>query len=72
VNYREDVVRFSEVQLGDLGGACPTDSVYAKTGTPVGAPMWSSPEVIMETPWNSATDIWSFGTMVCPNKKRRY
>lgn len=26
--------------------------------------MWTSPEVIMETPWNTATDIWSFGTVV--------
>ncbi|KAK0113410.1 hypothetical protein ONS96_014276 [Cadophora gregata f. sp. sojae] len=26
--------------------------------------MWSSPEIIMETPWNTATDIWSFGSVV--------
>jgi serine/threonine protein kinase len=58
-------MRFSDVQLGDLGGAYPADSEYAKEGTPVGAPMWTSPEVIMETPWNTATDIWSFGTLVC-------
>jgi len=31
----------------------------------VGAPVWSSPEVILEMPWNTATDIWSFGTVVC-------
>jgi len=53
------------VQLGDLGGSYPADSKWAREGTPVGAPMWSSPEVIMETPWNTATDIWSFGTVVC-------
>lgn len=64
VNYREGDLRFSEVQLGDFGGTYPADSKWAKEGTPVGAPMWSSPEVIMETPWNTATDIWSFGTMV--------
>lgn len=64
MNYREADVRFSTVQLGDLGGTTPADSKYAKGGVPVGAPMWSSPEVIMETPWNTATDIWSFGTMV--------
>jgi hypothetical protein len=29
--------------------------------------MWSSPEVIMETPWNTATDIWSFGAVVSGN-----
>ncbi|KAF3482623.1 serine/threonine protein kinase [Arthroderma uncinatum] len=56
--------RFSDVQLGDLGGSCPGDSTLATEGTPVGAPMWSSPEVIMETPWNTATDIWSFGAVL--------
>ncbi|OXV07872.1 hypothetical protein Egran_04364 [Elaphomyces granulatus] len=64
VNYREGEVRFSDVQLGDLGGTYPADSRYAKEGTPIGAPMWTSPEVIMETPWNTATDIWSFGTLL--------
>ncbi|KAL3711217.1 hypothetical protein TMatcc_005015 [Talaromyces marneffei ATCC 18224] len=56
--------RFSEVQLGDLGGCYSVDSEFAKRGTPVGAAMWSSPEVIMETPWNTATDIWSFGAVL--------
>lgn len=74
--YASNDVRFSDVQLGDLGGAYPADSEWAKKGTPVGAPMWSSPEVIMETPWNTATDIWSFGAIVSTlipsvtNKKR--
>lgn len=65
VNYREGDIRFSDVQLGDLGDTCPSDSYLAKEGILVGAPMWSSPEVIMETPWNTATDIWSFGAVVC-------
>ncbi|KAI9845813.1 MAG: hypothetical protein M1837_004493 [Sclerophora amabilis] len=64
VNYREGDIRFSDIQLGDLGGTYPADSKYAKEGTPVGAPMWTSPEVIMEAPWNTATDIWSFGTVL--------
>ncbi|RFU29464.1 hypothetical protein B7463_g6866, partial [Scytalidium lignicola] len=64
VNYTEGDIRFSDVQLGDLGGTYPITSKYAKEGTPVGAPMWTSPEVIMETPWNTATDIWSFGTVL--------
>jgi serine/threonine protein kinase len=67
VNYREGDIRFSDVQLGDLGGACPVDSEYAKGGTSIGAPMWTSPEVIMEMPWNTATDIWSFGAVVRSN-----
>lgn len=64
VNFQEGDVRFSDVRLGDLGGCCPTDSDLAKSGTLVGAPIWSSPEVILEMPWNTATDIWSFGAVV--------
>lgn len=57
-------MRFSDVQLGDLGGCYPIDSKWATSGTMVGAPIWNSPEVLMELPWNTATDIWSFGTIV--------
>ena len=64
VNFREGDIRFSDVQLGDLGGTYPADSKYAQKGTLVGSPMWTSPEVLLETPWNTATDIWSFGTLV--------
>ncbi|PYI07608.1 putative serine/threonine protein kinase [Aspergillus sclerotiicarbonarius CBS 121057] len=64
VNYKEGENRFSEIQLGDLGTCYPADSSIARKGTPVGAAMWSSPEVLMETPWNTATDIWSFGTVL--------
>jgi serine/threonine protein kinase len=65
VNLQEGDMRFKDVQLGDLGGCYPVDSEWATSGTMVGAPIWSSPEIIMELPWNTATDIWSFGTMVC-------
>lgn len=71
VNYKEqdqandDDSRFSDIQLGDLGGTSPVDSKWAKQGIPVGAPIWNSPEVVMETSWNTATDIWSFGAVVC-------
>ncbi|KAK1767525.1 kinase-like domain-containing protein [Phialemonium atrogriseum] len=66
VNYRdgEDEVRFSDVQLGDFGSTSPQDSEWAKTGTVIGRPLWNSPEVLIETPWNTATDIWSFGTVL--------
>ncbi|KAH8593074.1 kinase-like domain-containing protein, partial [Bisporella sp. PMI_857] len=64
VNYGEGDNRFSDVQLSDLGGTYLADSKYAQAGTLVGAPMWSSPEVIMETPWNTVTDIWCFGAML--------
>ncbi|RAK95070.1 putative serine/threonine protein kinase [Aspergillus ibericus CBS 121593] len=64
VNYKQGKNRFSEIQLGDLGGCYPADSSIARRGTPVGAAIWSSPEILMETPWNTATDIWSFGTVL--------
>ncbi|RJE18156.1 serine threonine protein kinase [Aspergillus sclerotialis] len=68
VNYKsrgvEDSMRFTDVQLGGLGGACHFDSKWAKSGTPLGAPMWRSPEMIMETPWGPPTDIWSFGVIL--------
>ena len=54
VNYKDqdedDKNRFSEVQLGDFGGTYPQDSRWAREGTLVGAPIWTSPEVLMETP----------------------
>lgn len=59
--------RFSDVQLGDLGGCYPAKSKWAKSGAMVGAPVWTSPEVLMELPWNTAADIWSFGAMVRHN-----
>lgn len=67
MNYKrgvEDNTRFTDVQLGDLGGACHVDSKWATSGTPLGAPMWRSPEMIMETPWGPPADIWSFGAVV--------
>jgi hypothetical protein len=65
VSYIEGEVRFLGVQLGDLGSIYPAQSSHVTEGTPIGAPMWTSLEVIMETPWNTATDIWSFGALVC-------
>ncbi|KAI9829991.1 MAG: hypothetical protein M1826_005164 [Phylliscum demangeonii] len=68
VNYREGAGdgdnRFSDVQLGDFGGTYPADSSWATEGRFVGSPMWSSPEMLLETPWNTATDIWSYGAVV--------
>jgi serine/threonine protein kinase len=59
--------------LGDFGETCHVTSEYAKTGTQVGAPMWTSPEVLMEAPWDTSTDIWSFGIMVSlPTLPRMY
>ncbi|KAF1914898.1 hypothetical protein BDU57DRAFT_579479 [Ampelomyces quisqualis] len=56
--------RFSAIQLGDLGGCVPADSEWATSGTQVGTPIWSAPELLMEIPWTTAADIWSFGTVL--------
>ncbi|KAJ0413763.1 serine/threonine protein kinase [Aspergillus carlsbadensis] len=68
VNYAregmENSVRFSDVRLGDVGGTCPIDSKWATSGIPLGAPMWRSPEMIMETPWSTPTHIWSYGAVL--------
>jgi serine/threonine protein kinase len=65
VNFRSDEgdIRFDEVQLGDLGSCVRVDSSWATSGTLVGAPMWTAPEILMEIPWNTAADMWSFGAM---------
>jgi hypothetical protein len=57
-------VLFSDVQLGDPSSACHVDSKWAKSGTPLGAPMWRSPKMLMETHWGTPTDIWSFEAVV--------
>lgn len=64
VNFQQGVNRFSEVQLGDLGGCYHKSSKWATCGAIVGAPIWTSPEVHMEMPWNTAADIWSFGVVL--------
>jgi serine/threonine protein kinase len=64
VNLQEGDMRFSDVQLGDLGGCYPDDSKWATGGTMTGTAIWASPEVLMELPWNTASDIWAFGTLV--------
>ncbi|KAH7402804.1 kinase-like domain-containing protein [Pyrenochaeta sp. MPI-SDFR-AT-0127] len=64
VGLQEGDNRFSDVQLGDLGGCYDKHSRWAISGTLVGTPIWSSPEVLMEMPWNTAADIWSFGALL--------
>ncbi|KAK3986835.1 kinase-like protein [Cladorrhinum sp. PSN332] len=64
VNYGESHQRFSEIQLGDFGGVVSQDSKFAKDGHLVGAVFTRSPENMLQLPWGTATDIWSFGTAV--------
>ncbi|KAI0466819.1 STE/STE20 protein kinase [Xylaria cf. heliscus] len=66
VNLKPDAddIRFSDVQLGDFGGSSPRDSKWPTSGTFMGTPIWTSPEVLLKAPWNTAADIWSFGTLL--------
>ncbi len=66
VNYGQSDMRFTDVQLGDCGGAYHVDHEYAKTCSVIGNAMWRSPEAIVQLPvgWTTATDIWSFGLCV--------
>lgn len=66
VDYSPDDAanRFADVQLADFGSTSHIDSKYARRGAPIGAPIWRSPEALFKQPWNTATDIWSFGTLV--------
>ncbi|KAF2432676.1 STE/STE20 protein kinase [Tothia fuscella] len=66
VNYAansdsKDSNRFTDVKLADVGSSYPADHKYAKEGTTIGAPVWRSSEVMLELPWGTPTDIWSFG-----------
>jgi len=56
-NLREGANRFSDVQLGDFSSCCYIESKYTTSAGQAGAPMWSSPEILLELPWNNATDI---------------
>ncbi|KAE8146934.1 putative serine/threonine protein kinase [Aspergillus avenaceus] len=64
VNYGQGTTRFKDIQLADCGNTVPADSAYAKDGDLIGAPIWRSPEAHLRLHWGTATDIWSFGTML--------
>jgi len=72
VNYNQGdtQLRFTDVELGDCGSATSVDHEFAKNSVPIGAPIWRSPEAMLQLPsgWNTATDIWSFGLCVRPTK----
>ena len=66
VNYGKGSTRFSEVQLGDCGNASfftpdadPFEQRYA-----IGAPIFRSPEAMLNLGWGPPTDIWSLGATV--------
>ncbi|KAG5304690.1 hypothetical protein I7I50_04844 [Histoplasma capsulatum G186AR] len=64
VNYGVGDIRFTDVQLADMGSTVPANSAYAKDGDMIGAPIWRSPEAHLQIGWDTPTDIWSFGALV--------
>ncbi|KAJ5921055.1 hypothetical protein N7466_009381 [Penicillium verhagenii] len=64
VNHGQDDVRFRDVQLADFGSTVHVDSTYAQHGDSIGTPIFRSPEAHLQMKWDTATDIWSFGTML--------
>lgn len=56
---------FSAIKLGDCGGVVPENSEFARDGHLIGAVINRSPESMLGIRWGTATDIWSFGTIVC-------
>lgn len=64
VNYGTGDNRFTDIQLGDCGNTVPEDSPWAKDCDMIGAPIWRSPEAMLQIGWGTPTDIWSFGAMV--------
>lgn len=65
INEKPDQVnRFTDVQLADMGNSYPETHEYAVEGQPTGATMWTSPEILMHMSWDTKTDIWAFGTLV--------
>ncbi|KAL4820711.1 kinase-like domain-containing protein [Aspergillus spinulosporus] len=67
VNYGQHGFRFTDVQLADFGSTVHVDSVHAQRGDPIGTPIFRSPEAHLQMKWDTATDIWSFGTMASLN-----
>ncbi|TVY73142.1 Serine/threonine-protein kinase STE20 [Lachnellula suecica] len=64
VNFGKDGQRFSEIQLGDFGGAVSEASSFAKDGRIIGAGYTRSPEAALQISWGTPTDIWSFGNVI--------
>jgi serine/threonine protein kinase len=57
-------IRYDIVKVGGFGTTCHTTSIEATQGRRVGLSLWNSPEMLLEEPYTTATDIWSFGVTV--------
>ncbi len=59
VNYSKNGSRFSDVKLADCGDSRHVDSIVEEHV--IGAPIFRSPEAILNLIWGPSTDIWSLG-----------
>ncbi|KAI4187881.1 MAG: hypothetical protein LQ346_005423, partial [Caloplaca aetnensis] len=59
VNHGSNGARFSDVKLADCGDSTHVDSVEELHT--IGAPIFRSPEAMLDLVWGTPTDIWSFG-----------
>lgn len=57
-------MRFSSFKLGDLGDSVLTTERSNNGFHIIGAPVFRAPEVMLNIPWTTAADIWSFGATV--------
>ena len=48
-------------KLGDFGVSAQLINSFSKKNSKIGTPYWMSPEVIMQTNYDSKCDIWSLG-----------
>jgi serine/threonine protein kinase len=64
VDFGQSGQRFSTIQLADFGDCVSHDSHFAKEGVLIGTSVTRSPEALLNLPWGTATDIWSFGSVV--------
>ena len=69
-------IRFTDVQISDCGDTSHIDAPQATQRAIIGAGIFRSPKAMLNMPWGTATDIWSFGTSVSlqqliPNAKTK-
>lgn len=67
VNYDPLDGDITEIQLADLENTVSKDSRYAIEGDPIGTSIFRSTEATLQMHWGTATDVWSFGTMIWPH-----
>lgn len=52
------------VKVGDLGIAKVLQGTTQFARTKIGTPLTMSPEILMDQPYNQATDLWSLGCIL--------